>query len=383
MLLNEGETKTVVDAVTSTGYPPLGRTRLARELFRGRFRPRQSVQLRKIAAEYQLDHESVLKAFAEFQALGMVTLSGNLSAIVRSRDPQETQEAYQIRAAIEEIAGRTAASVLKGYTVELRNQLSLMRKAVADGDLDAFAEHDVEFHRNIVKAAQNDVLLRVWDALAVDIRVRAVIAKLSKYLPKVVESYQQIVDALETGRGEEAGPLLRGHVEASLAYLTGNESDLRFQGEPPRNLEPLDEPQALPRSPRTHRGGLGPARLRRVTELVHAKIEEELRIDEMAESAGLSTAHFSQMFRRSTGESPHHFVLRQRVERAKEMLCTPGLRILDVAIACGFKTQQHFARVFRRMCGASPTEYRHEFLRYDATEASETCSDDTVSCLSN
>jgi len=86
-----------------------------------------------------------------------------------------------------------------------------------------------------------------------------------------------------------------------------------------------------------------------------------LHIDEMAELAGLSTAHFSQMFRRSTGESPHQFLLRQRVERGKEMLRTTGMRVLDVAIACGFKTQQHFARVFRRLCGASPTEYRYEF----------------------
>src|SRR5215831_17841452 len=169
VLRREGHTKAVA-GVAPTGYlPGLGRTRLARELFRGRFRPRQSVQLREIAAEYQLDHESVLKTFAEFQALGMVTLSGNLSAIVRSPDPQETREAYQIRAAIEEIAGPIAASVLKGYTAELGNQLSLMHAAVADGDLDAFAEHDVEFHRNIVKAAQNDVLLRVWDALALDL----------------------------------------------------------------------------------------------------------------------------------------------------------------------------------------------------------------------
>src|SRR5262250_1157750 len=168
VLRRKGHTKAVV-GVAPTGYlPGLGRARLARELFRGRFRPSQSVQLREVAVEYQLDHESVLKAFAEFQALGMVTLSGNLSAIVRSADPQETQEAYQIRAAIEEIAGRTAASVLRGYTAELRNQLSLMREAIADGDLDAFSEHDVQFHRIIVKASQNDVLLRVWDALAID-----------------------------------------------------------------------------------------------------------------------------------------------------------------------------------------------------------------------
>jgi AraC family transcriptional regulator len=130
-------------------------------------------------------------------------------------------------------------------------------------------------------------------------------------------------------------------------------------------------------SMRTYRGGLGPARLRRVTELVRAKIEDELSLDEMAESAGLSTAHFSQMFRKSTGETPHQFVLRHRIERAKEMLHTSEARVLDVAVACGFKTQEHFARVFRRMCGASPTEYRQEFLRHGATYALQTSPDHT------
>jgi AraC family transcriptional regulator len=116
-------------------------------------------------------------------------------------------------------------------------------------------------------------------------------------------------------------------------------------------------------SPPRYLGGLAPARLRRVTELVHAKIEEDLTLHEMAQCAGLSTAHFSEMFRKSTGESPRQFLLRHRVDRAKEMLGAGEMRILDVAVACGFKTQQHFARVFRRICGASPTEYRFEVLR--------------------
>ena len=50
-----------------------------------------------------------------------------------------------------------------------------------------------------------------------------------------------------------------------------------------------------------------------------------------------------------------------KVERAKGMLAAGEVRVLDVAIACGFKTQQHFARVFRQLCGASPTEYREHF----------------------
>ena len=116
------------------------------------------------------------------------------------------------------------------------------------------------------------------------------------------------------------------------------------------------------RSQRRYRGGLGAPRLRRIQELVRANMEGELTLNEMSESVGLSTGHFSQMFRQSTGESPHQFVLRQRVEHAKVMLQAAEMRVLEVALACGFKTQQHFARVFRRVCGVSPTEYRHEFL---------------------
>ena len=110
------------------------------------------------------------------------------------------------------------------------------------------------------------------------------------------------------------------------------------------------------------RGGLGPARLRRITEFVHAKMENELSLDEMAESVGLSTAHFARMFRKSTGETPHQFVLRQRLDRAKAMLRAPDARVLDVAVACGFKTQQHFAQVFRDLWGVSPTKYRQDLV---------------------
>jgi AraC family transcriptional regulator len=126
-----------------------------------------------------------------------------------------------------------------------------------------------------------------------------------------------------------------------------------------------------------YRGGLGSARLRRIQELVHAKMEDDLSLGEMAQAVGLSTAHFARMFRRSTGETPHQFVLRQRLERAKTMLRAPDARVLDVAVACGFKTQQHFAQVFRDVCGISPTAYRQDFLGYEATFAAETRSEDT------
>jgi len=125
------------------------------------------------------------------------------------------------------------------------------------------------------------------------------------------------------------------------------------------------------------RGGLGSSRLRKIKELVRAKMEDDLSLEDMAESVGLSTAHFARMFRKSTGETPHQFVLRQRLERAKAMLRAPDARVLDVAIACGFKTQQHFAQVFREVFGVSPTEYRRELVDSEAAYASKASAEDT------
>jgi AraC family transcriptional regulator len=107
-------------------------------------------------------------------------------------------------------------------------------------------------------------------------------------------------------------------------------------------------------------------------ELVHAEMEGDLSLEELADAAGLSIAHFSEMFRESTGQSPHQFVLHRRVERSKEMLRAAEMRVLDVAVACGFKTQQHFARVFRHVCGISPREYRLECGFRDLSEPSGT-----------
>ena len=168
----------------------------------------------------------------------------------------------------------------------------------------------------------------------------------------------EVVNA-ERASGFPSGRLFLDSIEQALAVALVNGYALRH------------------RSVETHRGGLGSARLRRIKEFVHAKMEGELTLYDMAQSVELSTAHFSRMFRKSTGESPHHFVLRHRVERAKEMLRAAEARVLDVAVGCGFKTQQHFARVFRRMCGVSPTEYRRELLRYGATRVLKNCSHDT------
>jgi serine phosphatase RsbU (regulator of sigma subunit) len=244
MLSNRGQNRTYAGAVPSEPTGKLARIRLVRELFDGRYHSGESVKVHDIAAQYGLEQDSVLKVFREFQVLGMLTLSGGESARFHSLKPKEMQEAYEIRAAMEEVGGRAAARELKGNTAALQRELDAMRAAFRRRDLDAFAEHDVAFHRSILQASQNEVLLRVWDSLAVDLRIRGVIGKVSQGFPEVVESHQAIVDALEKGQGREAGLLLRNHVETTAEFLKKSESDSGVHRAIRKDLETAKEIQA-------------------------------------------------------------------------------------------------------------------------------------------
>lgn len=210
----------------SASKPP--RIRLLRDLLDGRYLKGQRLRLSNIAEEYGLDCDSASGVLADLHALGMVRLSEPTSAIVDSPNPREMHEAYEIRAALEEISGRAAAGSLKGNTAELRRELDAMRTAVRNQDLDSYAQHDVQFHRTILATSGNDVLLRVWDSLVFDVRIRAAIGKVMGDLPEVVESHQPIIDALERGQGKEAGLLLRNHVETFLQFLKKSELDSVF-----------------------------------------------------------------------------------------------------------------------------------------------------------
>src|SRR3974390_3725438 len=171
------------------------RIHLVRDFADGRYRKGDQLQAARIAKEYAFDCSSAVGVLADLHTLGMVTLSGPTSAFVRSARPKEMYEAYAIRAALEEIGGRSAVASLKGNTAVQQRPVANIRGAVHKHDLDAYAEHDVTFHRSILEASQNDVLLRVWDSMIFDIRIRAAIGKVASDLPEVVESHQPIVDA--------------------------------------------------------------------------------------------------------------------------------------------------------------------------------------------
>src|ERR1700741_2529610 len=107
-----------------------------------------------------------------------------------------------------------------------------------------------------------------------------------------------------------------------------------------------------------HGRGLGSSALRRVLEFMHANMDKQIGLKDLADCAGLSLSHFSFQFRASTNQTPHQYMLRLRIERSKELLTDFRLSVLDFGLEVGFRNQQHFAAVVRNSGGVPPSVYR-------------------------
>jgi AraC-like DNA-binding protein len=106
------------------------------------------------------------------------------------------------------------------------------------------------------------------------------------------------------------------------------------------------------------RGGLAAWQERRVNELMAASLSEDVPLSRLANECGLSVRHFARAFRQSTGYSPHRWLLKHRVDHARELLSNRALSLTDIAFACGFADQSHFTRVFTAVIGVSPGAWR-------------------------
>lgn len=104
--------------------------------------------------------------------------------------------------------------------------------------------------------------------------------------------------------------------------------------------------------------GLLQHKLRRVQAFIDKYITESIHVEQLAAEVHMSPFHFARMFKQATGQSPHLYVVMQRVERAKSLLRDSELALIDVAAQAGFRTQGHFCGVFRRYTGATPRTFR-------------------------
>ena len=95
---------------------------------------------------------------------------------------------------------------------------------------------------------------------------------------------------------------------------------------------------------------------------IRDNLDTNIHLSQLAAIAGMSPHYFSELFKQSTGHTPHSYILQQRIERAKQSLRDPRRSILDAGLDAGFQNASHFARMFRKIEGTSPSRFRADFV---------------------
>ena len=98
--------------------------------------------------------------------------------------------------------------------------------------------------------------------------------------------------------------------------------------------------------------------VQRGVDFIEARLDDDIDLRDVSRAAGISHWHFQRIFKALTGETLKTYVRSRRMANALDLLLTSKLRILDIAVAAGFDSQEAFARAFKRTFGLTPTEYR-------------------------
>lgn len=132
-------------------------------------------------------------------------------------------------------------------------------------------------------------------------------------------------------------------------------SSAQFDSSQPQS-RPWADIAALPDYSRPRRG-LSRRSLNRACSFIAENLGERFTLDDLARQAGVSRFHFARLFRVSTGDSPMAYLLKSRIERAKQMLLQDDRPVCEIAAVLGFCDQSHLTRTFRRLTGLTPREF--------------------------
>jgi DNA-binding GntR family transcriptional regulator len=196
------------------------RDALLDRIARGDLPPGQRVVEATLVKEFAISATPVREAIRELVAMGLLDAQNNKGASVRQIRLHETVEAFELRAALEALAARAAAPRLKGRCQELRRVAKAIVESAQRRDFAAFQEHNQQFHRTIVEAAGNSILLKTWASLFFQVRTRFTMDYLQSADPvAIAREHLPIVDALESGNPDLAASLLASHSNHLVQFL--------------------------------------------------------------------------------------------------------------------------------------------------------------------
>jgi DNA-binding GntR family transcriptional regulator len=188
----------------------------------GTYKPGERLVETRIASELGTSQAPVREALRDLELLRFVESEPFRGARVREVSQEELVEIYPVRAALEEVAAREAVKRLDGQVDALEAEVEAMHRAADADDLHAQVEHDVAFHRLIVEASGNQVLLETW--LALRIEARTIVTALRTGLDghAIAELHRPVLEAFRARDADLAATTLRRHLEQFGEMLKGD-----------------------------------------------------------------------------------------------------------------------------------------------------------------
>ncbi|HEY3322096.1 MAG TPA: GntR family transcriptional regulator [Planctomycetota bacterium] len=196
------------------------RETLLSRIGQGKLAPGDRIVEAALGTEFGVSSIPVREAIRELVAMGVLEFANHKGAWVRQVSLAETIEALEVKSILEGLAGRLAAPRLRGKCRHLHRCCAAILAASRKGDLVAYQNHNQVFHRTIIEASGNKVLLKTWNTLAFEVRTRPILQFLAKQSPvAIAREHQQIADALDAGHGARARILLALHSDKLVEHL--------------------------------------------------------------------------------------------------------------------------------------------------------------------
>jgi DNA-binding GntR family transcriptional regulator len=165
----------------------------------------------KLAEEFGTSQLPVREALRDLEMAGLVTSKPRRGSFVKPFATSAQREIYLVRGALEEAAARLATTNLALDIELLQREVDGMREAARTREIEQMIVHSVQFHRMIVAAAGNELLLKLWDSLHLEIHTRVTLSEPGIDFTAAAESHQPIVDAIKARDVELACRLSREH----------------------------------------------------------------------------------------------------------------------------------------------------------------------------
>lgn len=195
-------------------HAPL-RGRLKEELLRrilgGHYDPGERLVELRIAEEFGTSQGPVREALRELEATGLVINIPRRGTYVAEVMSEGLREIYTVRGALEEQATRILTRKGSADLALLQHEIDLMHEAAVAADTHGVVEHSVKFHRAIMQAAGNRLLLNIWQSLQIETRTTITMLVEGLDLVEIADSHQPIVDAIASRDAETAARVAREH----------------------------------------------------------------------------------------------------------------------------------------------------------------------------